>query len=262
MKKMAKIVLLLAAYSLATDCDFNIHEQFEIFFTDSTIWAGEYSFSSGCYVVIADTLSEWLEDGYRCNKRELQDEKAFLDTNVFIHRAKSRFRGVDDVNYIDLFSLTTAKHSIGEVFRDEFLHWQQCGMLNLTYEEADSLITPLAKDLDRNLSDDSGFGHAYDSGKFYATDYPVGQFPRQFVLWRDKTCKTNVPILSKLAIEEKLIIENGFARVPSSLQGKKYFVFDLNGKLIQNGITGKILRIQSSPAILKIENHKSALVKY
>jgi len=262
MKKMAKIVLLLAAYSLATDCDFNIHEQFEIFFTDSTIWAGEYSFSSGCYVVIADTLSEWLEDGYRCNKRELQDEKAFLDTNVFIHRAKSRFRGVDDVNYIDLFSLTIATHSAGDVLRDEFLHWQQCGMLNLTYEEADSLITPLAEALNKYLIDESGFMRDYVSDEFDASDYPVGSFPAEFVKMRDKTCGTNVPVLSRSISDEKIIVENGLVRIPNSLQGKKYFVFDLNGKLIQNGIVGKMLQIQYAPSILKIEDQKSMLLKF
>lgn len=261
MKKITIIVLFFAVYSLAAECDFDVHGQFEIYFTDSSLWWHDSkSFFGVGPILINGELSYVLEDGYNCEKE--RDEKAFLDTNVFIHRAKSRFRGVDDVNYIDLFSLTTAKHSIGEVFRDEFLHWQQCGMLNLTYEEADSLITPLAKDLDRNLSDDSGFGHAYDSGKFYATDYPVGQFPRQFVLWRDKTCKTNVPVLSRSISDEKIIVENGLVRIPNSLQGKKYFVFDLNGKLIQKGTAGKILRIQSSPVILKIENHKSALVKY
>ena len=262
MKKVAKTILFLAAYSFAAGCDFNIHEQFEIFFPDSTIWAGKYSFSSGCYVVIADTLSEWLEDGYRCNKRELQAEKAFLDTNVFIHRGKRRLRGVDNVNYIDLFSLTIATHSAGDVFRDEFLHWQQCGMLNLTYEEADSLVTPLAEALNRYLTDESGFMRDYVSDIFDASDYPVGSFPAEFVKMRDKTCKTNVPVLSRSISDEKIIVENGLVRIPNSLQGKKYFVFDLNGKLIQKGAAGKILRIQSSPAILKIENHKSALVKY
>lgn len=258
MKKVAKTILLLAVYSLAADCGFGLN-QFEIFFTDSTIWAGKYSFSSGCYVVIADTLSEWLEDGYRCNKRELQGEKAFLDTNVFIHRDKDYRRGV---NYIDLFDLNTATHSVGDVFRDEFLHWQQCGMLNLTYEEADSLVTPLAEALNRDLADESGIIYEYETDLFYAIHYPAGSYPTELVKMRDKTCGTNVPVLSRSISDEKIIVENGLVRIPNSLQGKKYFVFDLNGKLIQNGITGKILRIQSSPAILKIENHKSALVKY
>ena len=253
-----KTILLLAVYSLAADCGFGLN-QFEIFFTDSTIWAGKYSFSSGCYVVIADTLSEWLEDGYRCNKRELQGEKAFLDTNVFIHRDKDYRRGV---NYIDLFDLNTATHSVGDVFRDEFLHWQQCGMLNLTYEEADSLVTPLAEALNRYLTDESGFMRDYVSDIFDASDYPVGSYPTELVKMRDKTCGTNVPVLSRSMSDEKIIVENGLARIPNSLQGKKYFVFDLNGKLIQNGIVGKTLQIQYAPSILKIEDQKSMLLKF
>ena len=261
MKKVAKTILFLAAYSFAAGCDFNIHEQFEIFFPDSSLWWHDSrSFFGAGPVLLNDSLTYILEDGYNCEKERA--EKAFLDTNVFIHRGKRRLRGVDNVNYIDLFSLTIATHSAGDVFRDEFLHWQQCGMLNLTYEEADSLVTPLAEALNRYLTDESGFMRDYVSDIFDASDYPVGSFPAEFVKMRDKTCKTNVPVLSRSMSDEKIIVENGLVRIPNSLQGKKYFVFDLNGKLIQKGAAGKILRIQSSPVILKIENQKSVLLKF
>ena len=257
MKKVAKTILLLAVYSLAADCGFGLN-QFEIFFTDSSLWWHDSrSFWGTGPVLLNDSLTYILEDGYNCEKE--RTEKAFLDTNVFIHRDKDYRRGV---NYIDLFDLNTATHSVGDVFRDEFLHWQQCGMLNLTYEEADSLVTPLAEALNRDLADESGIIYEYETDLFYAIHYPAGSYPTELVKMRDKTCGTNVPVLSRSISDEKIIVENGLVRIPNSLQGKKYFVFDLNGKLIQNGIVGKTLQIQYAPSILKIEDQKSMLLKF
>ncbi len=267
MKKGVVSFLLAISFACAEDCRFV--DFFDIYFTDSTIWYNEYSFFDGSFVV--DSLSEWidaenlpetLEDGYQCYKKGYRDEKAFLDSNVFLHREKRRYRGVDDMNTVVLFGLSVANHRVGDVFKDEFLHWQQCGMLNLTYEEADSLVTPLAKALNEHLANDSGYSSSYESDCFFAGDFPVGsEFPDKFIKWRDEICKTEGSILQKNSSNEKLIFGNGLVRVPCSLQGETYFVLDLNGRVIRKGIAGEIIRMPAYPAILKVGAQRPVLFK-
>ena len=256
MKKIFLILLLFAGLSSAqVDCKFSFMETIE--FIDTTIWFLPNSFFSGRLIVIDGSLSEYLPDGYMCRKDFLDDEKAFLDTNVFIHRRKDY-----PFPYLDIFSLSTATHSIGEVFRDEFLHWQQCGMLKLTYEEADSLVTPLAKSMNDFFQNNPY--NAYESDIFIATGFPVGvPFPNQFVKWEKNSCASS-PIAKPIrSVQANIVLENGFARIPKELQGEKYFIFDMNGNVIQEGIAGASIQLPTRqtkvPAVLSIKKRKLLL---
>ncbi len=149
MKRTVVIFLFAIMHSLASDCDLT-YPRFEILFVDPSIWLDEYSFSSGSFVAVGDDfddLSDTLADGYKCDKRWQRYEKAFIDSNVFLYREPS----ADGKHSLSIYNLNVAKHGAGDVFKDEFLHWQQCGMLSLSYEEADSLVAPLVKALNEEL---------------------------------------------------------------------------------------------------------------
>ncbi len=154
-----------------------------------------------------------------------------------------------------------ATHGIGDAFKDEFLHWQQCGMLNMTYEEADSLIEPMAQALNNYLTDPvwttEGF---FETLGLWASDaaYP---YPNEVLDWAQKACK-KVPIAQqRLVAQADIIFENGLAHIPERLMGQKYFIFDMNGRVIQAGIAKETIRMPLYPVILKIENEKPFLSK-
>ncbi|MCQ2103865.1 MAG: hypothetical protein MJY98_11655 [Fibrobacter sp.] len=252
MKKSLILLILLAMAAFArNDCRINATSKIDI--RDTTIWHTHYTFLYGCYTIADDTLSETLPDGYRCNKIK-KEEKAFLDTNVFLQKER-----VAGANIIYIFGLNIADHEIGDVFRDEFLHWQQCGMLNLTYEEADSFVTPLVKPLNDNWSDAPYY---YESDLFFAADYGTGgPYPQQFVKWAKEACATTSVEHPQRTPAINIVYENGRAQIPEHLRGERYFIFDMNGRILQKGLAAETIDLPPTPSILKIGNETSALVK-
>lgn len=73
--------------------------------------------------------------------------------------------------------------------------------------------------------------------------------------WADEACKTVSFVELKTSSRIGVVIEKDFAHISDMLQGKTYFVFDLNGRIIQKGVAGEIIRLPACPAILKIGNY-------
>jgi hypothetical protein len=225
---------------------------FQIFFQDSSIWYEGDSFPYDAYTVIADTLSETIPDGYRCYKNMRTVVPSPIDSNIIIYYPHSSEKR------IYLFSVPMATHGIGDAFKDEFHHWQQCGMLNMTYEEADSLIEPMAQALNNYLTDPvwttEGF---FETLGLHATDLPVPfEYPQLVRDWTKKAC-AKAPIAQvKKNGAAGIVLENGLAHIPERLMGQKYFVFDMNGRIIQAGFAKETIRMPLYPVILKIGNEK------
>jgi hypothetical protein len=59
----------------------------------------------------------------------------------------------------------------------------------------------------------------------------------------------------------RVFIRNHEVHISKSLLGEAYAVFDMNGKVIQKGIAGEIIRMPISPSILKIGAQKPILCK-
>ena len=255
MKKILAFLLLVGSLVFAED-DCNIRYGVQIHFLDSTIWYDDYVFSSGTYVVVADTLSEELEDGYKCFKYGRASEKAFLDSNVFLYTGLPP--GVypqDGEHILYMYSIPVATHGLGDVFRDEFLHWQQCGFLNMAYEDADSLIDSLVYAL-----------NDYDEGEVFQTSWVKVMetpfvYPDQIITWAKKACaKAPIAQVKKNGAAE-IVLENGLAHIPERLIGQTYFIFDMNGRVIQQGIARETIRMPLYPVILKVGNEKPFLSK-
>jgi hypothetical protein len=248
-------------------------------FADSTIWwRNSDSFFGVGPVVFQD--KEWtyvLEDGYDCEKEKF--EKAFLDSNVFLSRElPAGYHRPTGVNILFIYNLTLAKHNIGDVFKNEFMHWQQCGMLSVTYEDADSLATSIAASLNDFVDGKIDF---IATDVFVVEDYP-GSSPNQILQWREETCAKTQSLVpsdssvppnnngqkkseSLFSIHEylggKIFVRNHEVLISKSLLGETYAIFDMNGKLVQKGIAGEIIRMPISPSILKIGAQKPILCK-
>ena len=124
MKKSLIFLFLTASLAFAGDnCQLDLEIQISL--RDSSIWYEGDSFPYNLYTVIADTISETLPDGYKCFKQMMSGETSFIDSNILIyypHRIEKM---------IYLFSVPMATHGLGDAFKEEFLHWQQCGMLSI-----------------------------------------------------------------------------------------------------------------------------------
>ena len=243
MKNCLTFLFLTASLAFAGDnCKLDL--KFQILFRDSTIWSEGDSFPYGLYTVIADTLSETIPDGYRCYKNMRTVVPSPIDSNIIIYYPHSSEKR------IYLFSVPMATHGIGDAFKDEFLHWQQCGMLNMTYEEADSLIEPMAQALNNYLTDPvwttEGF---FETLGLWASDaaYP---YPSEVLDWAQKAC-AKAPIAQvKKNGAAGIVLENGLAHIPERLMGQRYFIFDMNGRIIRQGIASETIRMPLYPSSL------------
>ena len=246
MKKITTIALFLAALSMAEECRLTMYGR-EILLMDSTIWRRNTRLFWGTVFI--------LEDGYNCEKGEY--EKAFLDPNTYIRRM--RLKGGARELIIGQNSLSV--YGIGDVFKDEFLHWQKCGMLNLTYEQADSIATLLVDPIN---SCDVDFGATRGIASIYFNEYPPmggGSMPQQFLDWAKEDCRTVSIGKSFHHGTDQILFEYGLAQIPKPLQGENYFVFDMNGKVVQKGVAGEAISVSNVPSILKLGNQQLILLK-
>ena len=257
MKKVLTFLLLVSSFAFAGDnCQLDLRLQISL--RNTSIWYEGDTFPYDLYTVIADTISETLPDGYKCFKQMMSGEPSFIDSNILIyypHRTEKM---------IYLFSVPMATHGLGDVFKTEFLHWQQCGMLNMTYEEADSLIEPMAQALNNYLTDPvwttEGF---FETLGLHATDLPVPfEYPQLVRDWTKKAC-AKAPIAQvKKNGAAGIVLENGLVHIPERLMGQKYFIFDMNGRVLQTGIAKETIRMPLYPVILKVGNEKPFLSKF
>lgn len=251
MKRIILFCLMTVVFSFAEYC--RIEGGAKIEFLDDSIWyMGDrnYFFPS----VVPLELVYTLEDGYAChryygNSNREHTERSFLDSSVYIYRF--------NFDELYIFTSTKATHTIGEVFRDEFLHWQQCEKLSLTYEEADALIAPLVEEMDRedNALCDLDCDSIYDTKKFYYSRglWAPFTYPKTILTWIEESCETE-PIrgLAENRAGGLLFVGRDVV-VPKDLQGEKYIIFDMNGKVLESGLAGVRIKRHAYPVILKIK---------
>ena len=252
--KRTFILALLLVSAVFADTYCRLHVPIEIHFLDSTIWYDQHTFR-GCYTIVGDSVYDTLADGYKCPKEE--SEKAFLDSNVFFYRGHifgEHKKPGEQILYV--FQVNTSTYNIGDVIKDEFMHWQECGMLSLTHEEADSLSTFLADSLNNFYNELNSL--ETDMFAYYPYSYDN---PDQIIEWTKKACQSAVPIQPRKFAYSEIVFKNHQAYIPPYLRGKKYFVFDLNGKTVQQGIAEETVRIQQTPVILKIGSQNPILLK-
>ena len=189
MKMMKKLfgVLLLAGFFIhlhayrftEEELDCLDAETFYITFKDSSIWFSKYSFGYGRSDYLSDSLGDVLEDGYNCNKYGLNYEKSFLDEHVFLDRLKIKYP-----YQFDMYSTKKATHGMGDVLRDEFIHWHQCDMLAISLEEMETMIAPIVEMLNSGYASDYKEG-LYDTTKIKIYDLSKENFTIDIVILRD-----------------------------------------------------------------------------
>ena len=250
MRKIMFFLFLVVSVAWA-DTGCRLGGRLKIMFVDSTIWWRDADSFWGVYQ--GEKLGYLLEDGYNCDKQE--SEKSFLDSNTYIYRSRESH----GVRKVGLVQNSLSFWNMADVFKDEFMHWYQCGMLNLSYKEADSLASFLAEKLENDWD-------CYESEQFYVCDDPT-QIPDQIWQWTENACReagtSFLNVFAQLAkySDIGIVSVNSQVQIPAGLRGEKYYVFDMNGKMIQSGIARNTSRLSMMPAILKIGKVKPILLK-
>lgn len=281
MNKIIFFVLFSISVVLADEtCRFvtNMH----IEFLDSTIWWRDADSFFG--------FVQTLEDGYDCSKKE--DEKTFLDSNTYIHR--KMYRNPSGLREMYVVQSSLSSYKLADVLKDEFMHWHRCQMLDMTDEQADSVINFWIEKVDDY---DNGVD-CYESEQFYICDNPTGVSDK-ILQWRNQSCRAegveiSDPLINKNSCgaldsligpqwmwlremcaeagyngfvqtqkqaDVNIVLDNGLVQIPVALRGEKYYLFDMNGKIVQNGFAGNTIRLSMMPAILKIGKVKPILLK-
>ena len=250
MKKVIAFLLLVGSQVFAED-DCGIDTRIRVLFRDSAIWNNSETLPYWTYTVIADSISESLPDGYKCLKKGETSEIAYLDSNVFLY-----YPHVGEKS-IYMYSISILNHGLGDAFRDEFLHWQQCGFLNLSYEEADSLVGSLVDALN-----DFYKGKVIQTSWVEIEEAYFDVSSDQIKNWAKRACaKAPIAQVQKNGAAG-IVLENGLAHIPERLMGQKYFIFDMNGRVFQAGIAKETIRMPLYPVILKVGNEKPFLSKF
>ena len=144
---------------------------------------------------------------------------------------------------------------MGDVLRDEFIHWHQCDMLAISLEEMETMIAPIVEMLNRGYASDYKEG-LYDTTKFYIDDFRTGPGVGQIHQWLYESCEidTTAQIVTRSinSCADQILFENGAAIIPREFVGKPYFIFDMNGRVLSKGIAGKTIKMPQH-TILKID---------
>ena len=226
MKKLFGVLFLAVFGSLSFAFYFPTPEEqdcldggiFYITFKDSSIWFSKYSFGYGRSDYLSDSLGDVLEDGYNCNKYGLNYEKSFLDEHVFLDRLKIKYP-----YQFDMYSTKKATHGMGDVLRDEFIHWHQCDMLAISLEEMETMIAPIVEMLNSGYASDYKEG-LYDTTKVKIYDFYTGPYPKKISQWRFESCgiDTTAQIVAKSNnnCADQILFENGSAVIPQEFVGK------------------------------------------
>lgn len=261
-------------------CDFVTGVQIK--FPDSTIWWHDANSFFG--------FIQTLEDGYDCLKKE--DEKTFLDSNTYIHR--KMYQNPSGLREMYVVQSSLSSYKLADVLKDEFMHWYRCQLLDMADEQFDSVINFWVKkidEFDENLD-------CYISEHFHVCEY-IGKVSDEILQWRNQSCRAegveiSDPLINKNSCgaldsligpqwmwlremcaeagyngfvrtqkqaDVNIVLDNGLVQIPVALRGEKYYLFDMNGKIVQNGFAGNTIRLSMMPAILKIGKVKPILLK-
>ena len=224
-------------------------------FLDSSIWYNNDggAFLHGFPTLVNGEVSYFLEDGYNCEQKE--SKRSFLDSNnAFLYRRQDSYSQMLSVVVLDASTFLP-----GDIFRDEFLHWQRCGMLSLSYEEADSVVTPLVKAMNEYFTEEDNSGE-FSSQFFRATPDYIG-LSKQINQWMEQSCEA-APLPQSSSVSHcQIVFMNGLIQIPPELQGKHHFMFDLNGQTLQSGKLEQNVTLPRHPVILKIDGQREIFIR-
>lgn len=188
----------------------------------------------------------------------------------------------------EFFAFSQNEHTILEIIKDEFIHYQQCGLISYSREKLDSMFVQMDETLGA-LEEDFYIWYEYPCrysytakdelvGTHFAQSYcsdtlafcpcyygaPVGHtdIPRVIDSVYKARCGIDGINTVKLIDEgNKVVVSNDIIQIPYQYKDRTYSLTDLQGRILEQGFLGSQLPRSKRPIILKINGLKATYIK-
>ncbi|WP_407457565.1 hypothetical protein [Fibrobacter sp.] len=205
-----------------------------------------------------------------------------LDSNIFI------VNSWDADNIFLFFAFSQSEHTIVDVIKDEFYHYQECGYIAYSKEKLDSMFVQMDETLG-TLKDGSFVWYEYPCSADYRTrNELVGiHFAQSFCsdasaycpCYRNPStgdedsrrvidsvynarCKSDgMRNVSLTGAGNKIVVDAEYIQTPNQFKNHTYYLMDVQGRVLEQGRLGSRLKRPKQPVVLQIVGAKPIFVK-
>lgn len=205
-----------------------------------------------------------------------------LDTSVFLIEEEIEFDcgfndyffyfGVDssaESLVFSFYALSDATHSLMEVIRDEFKRFQECGYFDISSEAMDSVLSGMDSVLVPELKNQfhrEYYVTACGKGTGCMEWCPLSGDPCHwskytsiYEILKKRNAQTSIPYHVDFAA--RITVENGRLLVPEGLESRAYMLYDLNGRVLRDGLLHNNMALPREPAILRVKDYGDVYLK-
>lgn len=169
----------------------------------------------------------------------------------------------------DFFVFSDAKHSVMDVIRDEFTHFQKCHYFNISEEKLDSILFDMEQILAPALKQNR-----------HKPAYLTNCENNTGCMMNCQKTGNCLDVISETSIEQilasrnstdvfpyrmdftaRLRVENGFLVAPAELEGRTFSIFGLDGRVLRRGELRNNMPLPHQPAVLRVEGFGSIYLK-
>jgi hypothetical protein len=204
-----------------------------------------------------------------------------MDSNIYI------FWPWEDGVY-EFFAFSQNEHTILEIIKDEFIHYQQCGLISYSREKLDSMFVQMDETLG-TLKDGSFVWYEHPCsadyrtrkdrvGIFFAQSFcsdssaycpcyrnpPTGDEDSRDVIDSvyEVRCKSDgIRNISLAGNRNDIVVDGEYIRTSDQYKNRTYYLMDLQGRVLEQGRLGQQLKRPKQPVVLQIIGAKPIFVK-
>lgn len=177
-----------------------------------------------------------------------------LDSNIF------KVNPWEDNNIFLFYAFSQSEHTIVDVIKDEFYHYQKCGYIAYSTEKLDSIFLQMEKAID-NQEKDIWYNvscNCYEAPPAGNYSISSGVLDSIYKL----RCESDaIKQIRPRTGNKKIFVTGKKIAIPEPYQRKAYFLIDLQGHLLEQGFLGSLLLRPKQPAILKITGLKAIYIR-
>lgn len=205
-----------------------------------------------------------------------------LDSNIYI------VNPWDADNIFLFFAFSQSEHTILDVIKDVFYHYQECGYIAYSKEKLDSIYVQMDETLG-TLKDGSFVWYEHPCSADYRTrndrvgiffaqsfcsdssaycpcyrDPPAGDEDSRVVIDSvyEVRCKSDgIRNISLAGNRNDIVVDGEYIRTSGQYKNRTYYLMDLQGRVLEQGRLGQQLKRPKQPVVLQIIGAKPIFVK-
>ncbi len=277
MKKLLFIFLISVVTSFACNTSYIRLEVPQDIINDD--WEGLDSYQdSSVYKMCSSYIHSWWFLGFD----DIDALPSVLDSNIFL--LNPRYGD----NFFVFFAFSQNKHTILDVIKDEFIHYQQCGLIGYSTKKLDSMFVQMDETLgtlkdgsyvwyehpcnadyrSRNEQEGIHFAQSFCSDtSAYCPCYhnpPTGEEDSYRVIdsvYKARCKSDGIRNTNLTEVRNDFVFDGEYIQMPDQFKDRIYYLMDLQGRVLEQGILGSQLKRSKQPIILQIIGSKPIFVK-